>query len=415
MTSQTQNRLTAGLATGIFLVLSVVLASLSREQSSDYMLRRPSTFFTDPSGSRALFLVMKQFLPEAAQWRRPLYLLPLPGGPDAPSTLIVAGPGRPISAREAGYLHSWLTAGGQLILLNDDGWLFAARSTNDDAPRSDDSPAAKANGNKPGLAFLTRYAPGLRWTKVERNRTGRADGSFLDTQALTLRWRRSFSATGDAKVIAAADEADLAVEVPVGHGRIIAVADPAMASNGALRRSDNAVWLVGLAAAWGNGKTLFDEYHHGFGQKRSTVELTRAFLMTPWGWCVLQVAAAGLLYLFAYRRRFGGIREPPPSNRASPLELLDARAGVFQAAAAQTLSAELITQHLCQSLTKSHGKTVDNANLSIELASLAKTRGDAAATLQALFGKVQNRKRLSDREFIELGESAGEIIRGSKS
>jgi uncharacterized protein DUF4350 len=414
MTPQTQNRLTAALATAVFLVLSLLLASFSSRQSSDDLLRRPSTFFTDPSGSRALYLVMKQFLPEAAQWRRPLYLLSLPDRPQAPSTLIVAGPERPISAREAGYLHGWLSAGGQLILLNDNGWPLAQRSINEEAASTKDVPAPKTGGAQPNTTFLSRYAPALRWAKVDRQRTGRASVSSASAQDLTLHWQRSFRATGDAKIIAAADKADLAVELPVGRGRIIAVADPAMASNGALRRSDNAVWLVDLAAAWGNGKTLFDEYHHGFGQKRSTFELTRAFFMTPWGWCVLQIAAVGMLYLFAYRRRFGGIREPPPSQRASPLELLDARAGVFQAAAAQTLSAELIVQHLCQSLTQSRGKIVDGGNLSHELARLAKSSGGAAANLQTLFVKVQNGRRLSDREFIELGCSAGEIIRGTR-
>ncbi len=406
MTPQTQNRLTATLATGIFVLLSLLLASYSNHQSSDYLQRRPSTFFTDPSGSRALFLVMKQFVPEVAQWRRPLYLLPLPSVPEAANTLIVAGPARPLSTREAGYLHSWLSAGGQLILLNDDGWVLGPQATNDDSRAKPKDPVSSAT-------FLARYAPGLRWNKLERQRAGRAAVSSVPAQELVLRWQRSFGATANARIVAAVDQTNLAVELPVGRGRIIAAADPAMVSNGALRQSDNAVWLTDLAAAWGNGRTLFDEYHHGFGQKRDTVELSRAFLMTPWGWCVLQIAAAGMLYLFAYRRRFGRIREPLPANRASPLELLDARAGVFQAAGAQSLSAELIVQQLFQSVTRSHGKTRDGANLSHELANLAK-RGGAAATLRDLFAKVQNGRRLSDREFIELGRSAGEIIKGSR-
>src|SRR6185369_12130042 len=137
-------------------------------------------------------------------------------------------------------------------------------------------------------------------------------------------------------IIALVDGAPLAVEIPVGKGRITAIADPTVASNGLLRRSDNAVWLVSLAAGWG-GKVLFDEYHHGFGQKRGTGELTRAFFMTPWGWSVLQVVFAGCLYIFVYRRRFGRIKELPSPNRASPLELVHARAGVLQVAAAQGL------------------------------------------------------------------------------
>ena len=52
-------------------------------------------------------------------------------------------------------------------------------------------------------------------------------------------------------MIAAGNNEALAVEIPRVEGRIVAIADPTMISNGALRRSDNAVWLVTLAAAWG--------------------------------------------------------------------------------------------------------------------------------------------------------------------
>ena len=119
MTSQTINRLTAGLATGIFLILSLLLANLSTPQHSDTLLRRPSTFFTDPSGARALLLVMKQLLPAAEQWRRPFHLLP---APVEASTLIIAGPQRPLGSREVEDLERWLDAGGQLILLTANGW-----------------------------------------------------------------------------------------------------------------------------------------------------------------------------------------------------------------------------------------------------------------------------------------------------
>jgi hypothetical protein len=128
----------------------------------------------------------------------------------------------------------------------------------------------------------------------------------------------------------------------------------------------------------------------------------------------LQLVAAGLLYVFVYRRRFGRIKEPPLAQRASPLELVEARAGVLRVAAAQGLAADLIVQHLCAHLGKAHGKTA--ANLSRELEHLAKSRGAAApaTALQALFGRVQKGERLSDREFIEVGRTAGEIVRGPK-
>ena len=412
MTAQTYNRLTATLATGVFLIVSVLLASLSSRQSSDPRLRRPSTFFTDPSGARALFLVMEQLLPDVAQWRRPLSLLPPPETPEAPTTLIVAGPARPLSAAETEHLERWLGAGGQLVLLSADGWPIQQRL----ASNFQESSAAR-NDTEPNetATFLWRHAASLRSTPAGQFSTGRASGPSVPSGEVTLAWRRSFAHTGGATVIATASNAAMAVEIPVGQGRIVAIADPAMASNGALRRSDNAVWLVSLGAGWGNGKILFDEYHHGFGQKRGTAELTRAFLMTPWGWGVLQIALAGFLYIFAYRRRFGRIRESPAPDRASPLELLDARAGVLQAAAAQGLAADLIVQHLCQNLTRTRSKTVDTANLSHELANLAQSSSAPATALQALFAKVRKGERLTDREWIEFGRTAGETIRGYRT
>ena len=412
MRAQTHNRWTAGIATGVFVIISGLLASLSTQPSTDSLRQRPSTFFTDPSGTRALFLVVKQFLPAAEQWRRPIDFLPLPGAPDAASTLIAAEPARPMSPAEAKHLGSWLNTGGQLILFTSNGWPLRQRPVSN-AVESDQEPAS---GNGDGETLLSHYAPSLGWTKADKFHTGRAAGSSIPDGEIVLRWRRSFQNTDGAKVIAAANNAPLAVEVPVGQGRIIAIADPTMASNSALRRSDNAVWLVSLVSGWRVGKILFDEYHHGFGQKRGSVELTYAFLMTPWGWCFLQLVAAGVLYVFVYRRRFGRIKEPLLPHRASPLELVEARAGVLRVAGAQGLAADLIVQHLCANLGKAHSKTADAANLSGELEHLAKGRGAAvpAMALHALFARVKKGERLNNREFVELGRTAGEIIRGSK-
>ena len=217
-------------------------------------------------------------------------------------------------------------------------------------------------------------------------------------------------------MIASGNKEALAVEIPVGQGRIVAIADPTMISNGALRRSDNAVWLVTLAAGWAEGKVFFDEYHHGFGEKRDTGELIRAFLATPWGWMVLQLAAAGLLYVFVYRRRFGRIMEAPLPARASPLERVNARGGFLQAAAAQGLAVQLIVGELTRNLTKGRRKISASTDLVDTLETWAPA-GDAkprVAALRALLAKTQNGEQLTDSEFIELGAAAGDLIKGSQ-
>jgi len=57
----------------------------------------------------------------------------------------------------------------------------------------------------------------------------------------------------------------LALEAPVGRGRLVVVSDGALFSNGNLPRSENAVFLADLLARYAppGGTVLFDEYHHG--------------------------------------------------------------------------------------------------------------------------------------------------------
>ena len=402
MKPQTTNIVTAAGAIGLFLVVSFLLAAVSSRPTKDDFLQRPSTFFTDATGARALLLITAKLLPSAEQWRRPLDLLPMVQSPDLAATLIVAAPTRPLGAVEASHLERWLSVGGQLILLSDHGWPVRRRARSDEIDALPRSAASET--------FLSRYAF-LEWTEPMKRGTGLAAGPSFPSGPLTLSWRRGFSRTEGARVIAAAGNLPLAVEISVGRGRIVAIADPLIASNGALRRSDNAVWLVGLAAGWGSGKIFFDEYHHGFGQKRSTGELTRAFFATPWGWAVLQLGAAGLLYIFGYRRRFGRIRETPPAVRASPLEAVEARAGVFRAAAAQELAAEMIVHHLCHAAGAGRARDFESSNLQLALRNTAKNAASAAA-LEALYTRLKNGQRLSDGEFLELGRRAGSLLRG---
>ena len=413
MTPLQQNRLTAAVATGLFLVLAVLLASFSSHQASDALQRRPSPFFTDRSGARALLLVMQKLLPAAEIWRRPLNLLPLPAGRDRAPTLIVAGPGKALAANEAEHLDRWLDAGGQLILLTSNGWPLRSQRA---AKEESEEQSADESGEIQGETLLSRYAPDLRWSKVGEFRTAPGSGASLPAGDITLRQRQSFAGTDSAEVIATAGNAPVAVALPVGRGRIVAVADPTMVSNGALRRSDNAVWLVSLTAGWGSGAALFDEYHHGFGEKRGAGTLTRAFLKTPWGWMIVQLAGAGLLYVFLFRRRFGRISEPPLPARASALELVQARGGFLEAAEARRLAAELIVQEICRNRLKSRRKISESADLSEALAICAPfSNSRAAERLGALFAKTQRGERLTDREFIELGGAAGELAKGSAS
>jgi hypothetical protein len=423
MTTQNYNRATAIGATLVFLVLSLLVADYSTPKRSDPIAQRPSTFFTDPSGARALLLVMRRLLPLAETWRRPLYRL-ASDGPGNASSLIVADPKLPLGKKELAALERWLNDGGQLILLSRDGWPLGGRVSDenvpavpsnraaDDAQEGDREFAKKDEPEETVVTFLSRHAPDLRWAKPANFKVEPASGSSIPAGDVKLRWRRSFSSAPGANAVATAGKEILAVEIPVGQGRIIAVADPAMASNGSLRRSDNAVWLVNLVAGWGDGSVLFDEFHHGFGDKPSTATLARAFSTTPWGWCLGQIAIAGLLYIFCYRRRFGRISEPPAAERSSPLDQVDARAGILRAAGAQRLATQLIMQNLFQELSLAHGRTIDIANLDAQAARKLQSQiaPQSVGELRALAAKADRGAKLTEREFVAIGRLAGMIL-----
>lgn len=423
MSLDKRNWILAGSAIALLFVLAALLAALSGERRADVILRRPSTFFTDSSGARALFLVMKKLLPAVDQWRQPLTRLPLPSSENSSSTLIIGGPLMPMSYAEAEHLDRWLSHGGQLILASADGWPLRERRASQKErqenadPQEPAEPQDDRKGSVKSPTYLSNRAPTVQWTKA-KSPIHRATGRSVPAAPLNLRLERHFSSTGDLNVIAAAaDDTALAVELPVGQGRIIAVADPMAISNGALRSADNAVWLVTLAGAWGNGRVLFNEFHHGFGEKRGAARLAWAFSQTPWGWCLWQIAAAGLLYVFAYQRRFGRISEPFLPDHSNPLDLVQARAGIFQAAAAQWLAINLIMQNLGQELSQSRGRVVDVATLNAQTGKKSVIRDHAGqlTELQSLAAKAERGERLSDPEFVKVGKLAGTWLQGQKS
>jgi hypothetical protein len=422
MTAQNRNRITAAIAVFAFALIAGLLANMTPQSTYDTFSRRPSTFFTDPSGARALYLVMKRFLPDTEIFRRPLHLLPVADLPELPSTIIAVAPRLTLSTAEASYLDGWLKQGGQLILASPQGWPLRTRQQNSTTANgrndADISASEDEENTRSAETLLARYAPNLTWLRTNDQPTQRTTHTTALERELKMTWSRSFTGVGALKTIAGAGGRTLAVEIPVERGRIIAIADHRVATNSALGDSDNAVWLVTLAAAWGNGLVLFDEYHHGFGAKRSVTELTRAFLSTPWGWLTLQLIGAGLLLIFAYSRRFGRITEPPPAARASAVELVDARAGIFRAARAQGLAAELIVQNLCYDLGRAQGKTINSHHLDQELEHLAKhqpERSQAIAALRAAIINIEQRRPLSDQEFIAIGRTTAELTRGSRA
>lgn len=135
--------------------------------------------------------------------------------------------------------------------------------------------------------------------------------------------------------------------MPLGKGRIVAIADPTFLRNDVLRHGNTSVLAVrALEYAARNSMTtvIFDEYHHGFGTHANVLGAIGRFLAsTPLGLTLLQLCVAGLLLIAAL-----GPRPLPPPVRArhfrrSALEHAEALASAYESAAAtRTVARRLV-------------------------------------------------------------------------
>ena len=309
-TARQFNRRMALVSLGVALLLTGAIAVLNPESKGGSIPTPPSTFFATDRGAKAIFLVFQRLLPETTRWRMPL--TELQGANLQKATLIAMGPPNPLSEGEADALDSWIRRGGQLILAADRTWE-------------------------------------INTAQGDRTRKPRL-GSYLARHQIQQR------------PVSGSQAVDAAEIKPLGQGRIVYVPYSFAFSNETLRTSDNAVWLAARVSEWST-RALFDEYHHGYATRRGFFSLIGLFLFSsPWGFVCLQLALAGIVYIFGYKRRFGKIVEEVPEERTSPIEAAEALGGLFRTAEARTLSARSIYQHLNLELSRLTGHRVDLLN-----------------------------------------------------
>jgi hypothetical protein len=364
MNAKRKNLRTAIVSAGVCVILLIVISALSLQSSSDFINRRPSTFFTDITGARAIFLVIQRVFPGTDQWRRPLSELSTQPGTER-FTMIVMAPEQPLSEAEVAVFDRWISNGGQLILAAKEEWRIRKPHQSDQTEEKFDLRGFLArHGMQPITGILGENATSAAVVKTE------------------------------------------------GAGRIVYVPDAYAFSNGTLRQTDDAVWLADRISEWG-GAVFFDEYHHGFGQKRAMLPLMGIFLISPWGMVSLQLGLAGLVYLFGYRRRFGSPIEELPIERTSPVEAVEALGGLFETARASALSARAIHQYLNLYLTSLFGYSIDLSNPAIRerIASRsALNRSELESYADAVKHAIEG-EAASDDELIRIAHQATTISR----
>ncbi len=415
------------LSLSICLLLAAIMGAIGSERSADPLIRRSSTFFADDSGMLAAYLIAAELLPSAERFQRPFSTLGLLDTKKRFSTLVLAGPMRHLSRGSAQALDEWISRGGQLILACDRDWPIgtgmkslsevlrdeaqkASQELEEAPPQTVPSSGTEKDSPKQG-GYLKRHGVSLNRKALSLETAAQtlpADPSQQDV----LRLKGWMDAQGLQPLVSSEGRV-LAGALPLGEGRLVVIPDRLAFSNQRLRESSNAVWLIRTISAWQNGQAAFDEFHHGFGVRRSYADMLSSFAATPWGWVCLQASLAGLVYLLIYRRRFGRLQEAAQADRRSPLQVVQARGQLLAAAQARPLAVEWIHRSLNLRISRGLGYPVDLDDEATRKR-LSKGASNSARRLREYlkcYRRLRSGQSLTDADLVELGRSAGRLAR----
>ncbi len=249
--------------------------------------------------------------------------------------------------------------------------------------------------------------------------TGRAEFAPLqpitDTQGILSIHSESGSrlkrVRADSLAIFGDSAGPLALEIPVGSGRLIAIADDGLFSNSQLPRSENAVFLANLLTHYGHpgGRVLFDEYHHG--DVSSTESSVWGNLGTPLQLALIQLffAALGLGVLLAVR--FG---PPVPLVRGaarSSSDYVTSLASLYRRAGASRAALETLYRQFLRDIC---GRLALPPDVDLErLAAVAARRGQIdKERLRRLLATCELRLdagKISEAELLDLTQQMESI------
>lgn len=215
---------------------------------------------------------------------------PLTGGSDNAANKTQIGPD------DADTLRRWLSSGHTAILLATR--LGSGRSGG--APSDDDT---QTFADALDLVAETASPPKTRTEFAPLQPVQDTQGIlslYSDSGSRLMRTRP------DALALFGDGAGAVALEIPVGKGRLIAVSDSQLFSNTSLPRSENALFLANILSHYSRpgGRVLFDEYHHGdaAGDSGDTVWST---LGRPLQLALIQLGLAAIALLVLLSGRFG--------------------------------------------------------------------------------------------------------------
>jgi len=197
----------------------------------------------------------------------------------------------------------------------------------------------------------------------------------------------------------------LVLDVPVGKGHLIAIADGGLLSNSNLPRSENSVFLANLLWHYAprGGEVLFDEYHHGDTVDTSGASLWEA-LGHPLQLVLIQLCLAFVALAVLLAGRFG---PPVPLSRGAgrtSAEYVTSVANLYRRAEASGTALETLYRQFLRDIC---GRLSLPPDVNLEtLANVAAQRGQVnKEMLRRLLATCEQRLdegKLTEQELLDL-------------
>jgi hypothetical protein len=204
----------------------------------------------------------------------------------------------------------------------------------------------------------------------------------------------------------------VAVGVPFGMGRIVAVGGGDIFSNGTLRICNRAEGILAMRMLeWLSEpvgrRLIFDEYHQGYGRNAMGMAAVRRALVThPAGRVALQLLLCAVILILAL-----GPRAVPPQNREvierrSPLEHVGALARAYENVGATRRGTALLIRGLRRRHDAAAWRRGSDEDF---LRSIAAVHPELGASVSLLVDA--NSRKTTPAEFIKVGEAVELIER----
>jgi hypothetical protein len=240
-----------------------------------------STYSTGDQGLKGIYSLLEARGAGVSRWRRPVSSL----GPDM-NRLVIWQPAE-LTAGELGTLATWVKAGGTLVLSLPPGQALEQLV-----------PAGNTSAARPPIPVPELLPAGVSPLLQGVQRLEGKEGLYFG---------RLPDRAGSTAYLVNSGRLPVAVGWTLGNGRVYAVAEPSILTNGLILRADNATFAVNLLDPGPGATVAFDEFHHGARVGEDWWQTLRPQMR----WTILQAALAALVALLLAGARLGAPVELP--------------------------------------------------------------------------------------------------------